>query len=44
MKKKCTMCGMIRAQKDMVLLESGDFICFSCWNTILKERREKPQN
>lgn len=28
----CRKCGMIRATKDLVLLEDGNYICFSCWN------------
>jgi len=36
--EKCKSCGMIRAEKDLVHLESGIYICFSCWN---KKNREK---
>ncbi|MFX1503681.1 MAG: hypothetical protein ACFFDH_22160 [Promethearchaeota archaeon] len=37
MKKKCLKCGMIRPIKDLVILEEGTYICFSCWNKKLKE-------
>ena len=38
LKKKCSKCGMIRSRKDLVLLEKGDIICFSCWNKRLREK------
>jgi hypothetical protein len=38
--KKCNNCGMIRAPKDLVLLEAGNFLCFSCWNKHLKKNGE----
>jgi len=41
MKKKCALCGMIRAIKDLVLREDGRLICFSCWNKLLNENKEK---
>jgi hypothetical protein len=28
---------MIRAEKDLVLLENKDYICFSCWNKGIKD-------
>lgn len=37
-KRICKNCGMIRAIKDMVLLEDGTYICFSCWNKRIRER------
>ena len=38
LKKKCSKCGMIRSSKDLVTLESGDFVCFSCWNRKLTDK------
>lgn len=38
MKKKCVKCGMIRSTKDLVNLESRGYLCFHCWNKILKEK------
>jgi formylmethanofuran dehydrogenase subunit E len=40
MKKKCSKCGMIRSNKDLVKLENANNICFSCWNQILKEKKK----
>ena len=40
MKKKCNKCGMIRSEKDLVLLEDGTYLCFSCWNKLNKEKTE----
>ena len=40
MKRKCAICGMIRATKDLVLREDGRYICFSCWNKHPKENGE----
>ncbi|MFX0042993.1 MAG: hypothetical protein ACFE8L_08785 [Candidatus Hodarchaeota archaeon] len=34
-------CGMIRCIKDLVLLEDGTYMCFSCWNKYNKEKDEK---
>ncbi|KKK45625.1 hypothetical protein LCGC14_0649850 [marine sediment metagenome] len=42
MKKRCSKCGMLRAQKDLVLLETGEYLCFSCWNKDLATE-EKPK-
>ena len=39
----CRKCGMIRATKDLVLLEDGEYICFSCWNKIIRDMKENPQ-
>ena len=39
--KMCYKCGMIRSTKDLVLLENGKYLCFSCWN---KCNREKTKN
>ncbi|MFW9874939.1 MAG: hypothetical protein ACFFG0_17670 [Candidatus Thorarchaeota archaeon] len=36
--EKCHKCGMIRSPKDLVLLEDGKYICFSCWNKISSEK------
>ena len=30
---------MLRATKDLVLLEDGSFMCFSCWNNELKKKK-----
>jgi hypothetical protein len=38
--EKCHTCGMIRATKDLVLLEYGNFMCFSCWNKELKKKKK----
>ena len=37
-KKECKICGMIRARKDMVLLQNNDYVCFSCWNKLKKPK------
>ncbi len=37
MKKRCSKCGMLRAQKDLVFLEKGEYLCFSCWNKDLNK-------
>jgi hypothetical protein len=42
--EKCNTCGMLRATKDLVLLENGSFMCFSCWNKELKKRRKNLKN
>jgi hypothetical protein len=34
MKRKCVKCGMIRSVKDLVNLEAGKYICFTCWNKL----------
>lgn len=34
-------CGMIRSIKDLVLLEDGKYMCFSCWNEYHKEKDEE---
>jgi formylmethanofuran dehydrogenase subunit E len=39
--KKCIKCGMLRSQKDMVLLEDLSYLCFSCWNKYLKANEKK---
>jgi len=39
--EKCNTCGMLRATKDLVLLEDGNFMCFSCWNKELKKKKKK---
>ncbi|MFX1525006.1 MAG: hypothetical protein ACFFCC_15975 [Promethearchaeota archaeon] len=39
--EKCNTCGMIRARKDLVLTEDGNYMCFSCWNKELKIEKEK---
>ncbi|HUW90051.1 MAG TPA: hypothetical protein VMV43_05975 [Candidatus Nanopelagicaceae bacterium] len=44
MKKKCLTCGMIRSSKDLVKLESGDYICFSCWNKRLTDKVNSQKN
>ena len=44
LKKKCSKCGMIRSRKDLVLLERGDIICFSCWNKMLNDKDNLRQN
>jgi len=31
---------MIRSEKDLVLLEDGNYLCFSCWNALNKEKTE----
>ncbi|MFX1445540.1 MAG: hypothetical protein ACFFHV_19155 [Promethearchaeota archaeon] len=41
MKKSCYKCGMIRSTKDLVNLEEGKYLCFSCWNQKIKESEEK---
>ncbi len=41
MMKKCHKCGMIRSPKDLVLLEDGNYMCFSCWNEINRGKGEK---
>ncbi|MFX1501145.1 MAG: hypothetical protein ACFFDH_09310 [Promethearchaeota archaeon] len=38
MLKKCNNCGMIRSTKDLVLLEDENYICFSCWNKLMREK------
>jgi len=38
--EKCNTCGMLRATKDLVLLEDGNFMCFACWNIELKKRKK----
>ncbi len=38
LKIKCYKCGMIRSSKDLVKLESEDYICFACWNRNLKSK------
>jgi len=40
---KCKKCGMIRSIKDLVLLEDGNYMCFSCWNQYFKEKKEDSQ-
>lgn len=44
LKKKCFKCGMIRSSKDLVNLESGDYICFFCWNKMLIDKDNSQQN
>lgn len=44
MKKTCYKCGMIRSRKDLVKLESGDYICFICWNKMLKKNDKSRKN
>ena len=44
LKKKCLKCGMIRSSKDLVTLERGEIICFSCWNKKLREKENSQQN
>ena len=44
LKKKCSKCGMIRSSKDLVKLESGDYICFLCSNKMLKNKDNSQQN
>ena len=44
MKKKCYKCGMIRSTKDLVLLEIGAYLCFSCWNEYNREKSKKPKD
>jgi len=39
--KACSKCGMIRSKKDLVLLEDGKYICFSCWNNYNREKTKK---
>jgi formylmethanofuran dehydrogenase subunit E len=41
MRRKCNTCGMLRAQKDMVKLEDGHYLCFSCWNKYLRNKGKK---
>ncbi|MHA1291067.1 MAG: hypothetical protein ACTSQJ_00195 [Promethearchaeota archaeon] len=41
MKRKCNICGMIRAVKDLVLLQDDTQLCFSCWNKKIKEKKNK---
>jgi hypothetical protein len=36
---KCDTCGMLRAKKDLVLLENEIYICFSCWNREIKKKK-----
>ncbi len=43
LKKKCSKCGMIRSSKDLVKLESGDYICLSCWNKKLRDKDDSRQ-
>jgi hypothetical protein len=38
--EKCNTCGMLRATKDLVLLEDGNFMCFSCWNKKLNKKKK----
>ncbi|MBD3212833.1 MAG: hypothetical protein GF311_09515 [Candidatus Lokiarchaeota archaeon] len=40
MKRKCKMCGMIRAQKDLVHFEPDDHLCFSCWNNRIETNKK----
>ena len=39
--KKCSLCGMIRAKKDLVTLEDNSLICFSCWNKQMKMKIQR---
>jgi hypothetical protein len=39
--KRCYKCGMIRSTKDLVLLETGNYLCFSCWNVNNKQKEDK---
>jgi len=39
MKNKCKECGMIRPIKDLVKIDSSNYLCFSCWNKNLKEKK-----
>ena len=39
--ENCRKCGMIRSTKDLVWLENGTYLCFSCWNVINREKSEK---
>lgn len=39
--EKCSECDMLRAEKDLVRLEDGSTICFSCWNKFNREKEEK---
>ncbi|MGM0470297.1 MAG: hypothetical protein ACQERB_15970 [Promethearchaeati archaeon] len=41
MKRRCKQCGMIRAEKDLVHLDSNTYLCFSCWNKKLKFKKQK---
>ncbi|MFX1374737.1 MAG: hypothetical protein ACFFA0_02890 [Promethearchaeota archaeon] len=41
MQRKCNICGMLRAQKDMVVFDDGSYMCFSCWNKHLREKRKR---
>jgi len=44
MLKKCSICGMIRSNKDLVLREDGiTYICFKCWNNYIKGKKDKPK-
>ncbi|UCC19234.1 MAG: hypothetical protein JSV62_14200 [Promethearchaeota archaeon] len=38
MMQKCYECGMLRSPKDLVLLEDGNYICFSCWNKTTSDK------
>ena len=40
-KNSIKSCGMIRSIKDLVSLEDGNYMCFSCWNKYHKEKDEK---
>ena len=35
--------GMLRSEKDLVLEESGVYICFSCWNKIIREKGDSDE-
>ena len=39
--EKCNICGMIRAAKDLVLLENKSYMCFSCWNKEFKKKKSQ---
>lgn len=42
MKKRCKQCGMIRAEKDLVHLNSNTYLCFSCWNKKMQLKVKEP--
>ncbi|MFO8017534.1 MAG: hypothetical protein R6U96_02765 [Promethearchaeia archaeon] len=39
-KERCKNCDVIRALKDLVVTEKGNYYCFSCWNL----RHPRPVN
>jgi len=41
--EKCSICGMLRSEKDLVHLPDETYLCFVCWNKKISDKEESDE-